>query len=124
MEDSMTAPYEPVYRNFNQQILAYSPSTAMILDELCQHGGAEIAFHAAYVMVWLEQCLQDKTDAAMGGFTILPSLKPRSRMLTLRPYSPTRWNVIIWTRAPASTPTIKAESCATHLPARVLEHKV
>jgi hypothetical protein len=61
------SPHEQVYWNLRQQVNAQSICAAMLLDELYERHGAELAFQAAFVIVWLERGLQDKVDVVGGG---------------------------------------------------------
>jgi hypothetical protein len=60
-------PHERVYWNLRHQINTQSICAALLLDDLYERYGAELAFQAAFVIVWLERDLKDKVDVAGGG---------------------------------------------------------
>ncbi|MEO8394248.1 MAG: hypothetical protein ABI700_14755 [Chloroflexota bacterium] len=79
----MRASYEMAFEDLYQQICAYSPRTAGQLDPISIAYGAQAAYYAAFIIVYLHakveilgyKAIQDLTPAQLEEFTFFEYVK-------------------------------------------------
>lgn len=77
------AEYDSSFQTLNQQIQQFSPRAALMLDQMCQAFGTQLAFYAAFVITCLHaqqdvagsQRLEDITPADLRSFTFFECAK-------------------------------------------------